>query len=157
MYLPPVLLLCIGYPPPDKNVRDWILKRVDSQASFLKRSHALYAALSEVTLKMLTDIVKNQEIDEAIDLAGAFRERMSHGQTFLSVGDTRRNFYDKVIESADQVNTTLIHSIHNILILKMIDVARECARHSESRGQVTSNCVQLSACYFRQLICFLIY
>jgi hypothetical protein len=87
-----------GYPPADHEVRNF-LTAGGSQTTVYQRMCAFLEALFEHTTHIITTQFSHCRLD---DLASQFREAMTEGQTFRFTNDFRRNFYDDVIEKAEE-------------------------------------------------------
>ncbi|KAH9959793.1 hypothetical protein BC827DRAFT_1376981 [Russula dissimulans] len=114
-----------GFPPPDRNLRDWLIVRIGDRATVQTRLHAFAYSLLVVTQRELETIVSKKQdipvsrraegsaktlskhdvslvIDRHRSLASAFHEHMTTGQSYNASNSDREIFYDKVIELADQ-------------------------------------------------------
>jgi hypothetical protein len=110
-----------GYPASDSKVRSWFKTPGLSPAQSDLRCSAFLTALLEKTLEIVEDpqrqirnaIEKSPNLREdekevalnhyPIALQEQFRLFMTVGQTFSKQGDLRVNFYDRVIERANEV------------------------------------------------------
>jgi hypothetical protein len=114
-------LFLTGFPPADATLRSWVLpEESNDQAAARKRLHGfMYGLLTvaRITLEAIEIEIKDEmtraeagtETEERVIkrqelLAGAFRKKMTIGQTFDRSNAYREKFYDKVIEVADKVN-----------------------------------------------------
>ena len=92
----------LGFPPPDEKVRDFLTplnihdKDMENK-SYNRACHFLYSLLIHTTKKI-------KELGgKSTDRIERFRQFMSEGQTFASVGDNRKKFYDEVVNQAEEV------------------------------------------------------
>jgi hypothetical protein len=116
-----IVILTSGFPPPDANVRDWLLQSKTKPEAF-SRAGAFLCALFVALLDCL------QHIDERIDdikpivneeppksKEAKFRLFMTAGQTFTHQGQYRREFYEGVLRFADQVRSPDIFTFEYLL------------------------------------------
>jgi hypothetical protein len=113
-------VILLGYPPADVALREWVLdKDINDQVAARKRLHAFLYALLNVTRTTLEDIETKSnegkpaetetETEEGVirrqeKLAKTFRDRMTEDQSFHGSNNYRKDFYNRVTESADKVN-----------------------------------------------------
>ncbi len=112
-------LVQIGYPPPDVNLRSWLLSDEEisdeTQDTIRRKLHGFVYALLTVTRTALDAVDSNNEkykIPETeydvefrqAKLASAFRLRMTEGLSFQGQNAYRKGLYKKVIQSADEVS-----------------------------------------------------
>jgi hypothetical protein len=127
-------LFLTGFPPADATLRSWVYPGGSStQAAAQKRLQGfMYGLLivTRITLEAIESemkdgmtetgteegVIKHQE-----DLAAAFRDKMTVGQTFDRSNVYRKRFYDKVIEEADKVN---FHGFPHFVTLTVFQVHR---------------------------------
>jgi hypothetical protein len=88
----------IGYPPPDKNVSDFLRKRVYAVPHIAALLRHFLVALFDKTAETLGTM--GTDTSERIK---TFRDHMSRGQKMGSVGDDRFNFYQDVVKKAEEV------------------------------------------------------
>src|SRR5882757_8051534 len=102
-----VVDLALGFPPPDKDVRDWLLQSNTKMEAFT-RAGAFLCALFVILLHYLQQIdAKLAAIGVSADfnsLAAKFRLFMTKDQTFSYQGPPRRQFYDDILRLARQVS-----------------------------------------------------
>jgi hypothetical protein len=115
---------CTGYPAPDGAVRDWFRKSGDDAAQNTNRFIAFLTALFQETLLVINELPsikerilsclsipelerENMLRDFPESLAGMFRLFMTAGQLFSKQGDLRIEFYNSVLERADNVSHEL--------------------------------------------------
>lgn len=102
--------MVLAYPPPDKNVRNWIFSEVKSKGSLQNQYNAFLHALLSQTGEELKEIIKSTELlnDNLLQrlhlLASSFRGKMAEGGEFGHHGPYRVDFYDKVIKKAADVS-----------------------------------------------------
>jgi hypothetical protein len=103
-----LLTSALGFPPPDNDVRNWLLQS-KTKIEALTRAGAFLCALFVVLLRYLKRInVELATIGLSADsgsLAAKFRLFMTTGQTFSYQGQPRRQFYDDVLRLADEVSS----------------------------------------------------
>jgi hypothetical protein len=104
-----VLTAVLGFPPPDDDVRNWLLQGKTKMEAFTRAGAFLYA-LFDVLLRYLQQIdakiadmspLSNGERPESLE--AKFRLLMTTGQTFSCQGQPRRQFYAEVLDLADEV------------------------------------------------------
>ncbi|KAI9512364.1 hypothetical protein F5148DRAFT_1008366 [Russula earlei] len=89
-----------GYPPPDKEIRDWLLVGKTDRVTVRKKLYGLAHSLLVVTLSKL-EAIEREERHEMLALA--FHEHMTQGQSHPT-DDYRETFYNNVIKLANEVN-----------------------------------------------------
>jgi hypothetical protein len=109
----------IGYPPPDSKVRNWFTNPEFTPTQCDNRSSAFLTALFETTLDVIKEGILNAistspSLTKAEKLSALgmfpstlpeqFRQFMMVGQTFSTQGSLRIQFYDRVLERADEVD-----------------------------------------------------
>ena len=85
-----------GYPPADHDLRDFLTADL-SRFKVYDRVCAFLEALFDNTAEIIEDEFYNVDPE---DLASEFRRKMTEGQTYRSVNDFRKTFYDNVIMKA---------------------------------------------------------
>jgi hypothetical protein len=91
---------CLGYPPPDHAVRDFLTKKVSESESHL-RACCFIEALFDHTLVTLRG--NHFEADwEIRQVAVKFRSLMTIGQSMKGHNEFRTRFYDEVIRLAEE-------------------------------------------------------
>ena len=110
-------LVQIGYPPPDTHLRSWLISGVisdDTLGTIRKRLYGFVYALLIVTRRTLEAIdsvsgkskipkTEGQVTLRQAELAFAFRERMTEGQSYQGANTFRKGFYKEVTDLADEV------------------------------------------------------
>jgi hypothetical protein len=103
------LTVALGFPPPDDDVRDWLLKGKTKMEAFT-RAGAFLCALFVTLLRYLQQLdaeiadISTLAIDERPkSLEAKLRLLMTAGQTFSRQGQPRRQFYEEVLDLADEV------------------------------------------------------
>lgn len=91
-----------GFPPSDRNVRDFFLHSGDRNALYW-RSYAFLVSLFRSTHKKVLQIKVNKTEMKTEEIAAAFREFMIAGQTFQQQGSARTAFFDDVVKEAQKV------------------------------------------------------
>ncbi|KAK2459299.1 hypothetical protein APHAL10511_008684, partial [Amanita phalloides] len=89
-----------GYPPADSSVRDYLTLSV-SKAVAYNRASAFLQALFEhmaVTLRTFNE-------SSYVEFANEFRSRMTEGQSMKGHNQFRKNFYEAIINKAEQLLT----------------------------------------------------
>jgi hypothetical protein len=101
----------LGYPPPDEKVRDFLTPFEQPHKDMEKRS---YNRACNFLCSMLIHTKKKIEElgGESKDRIERFREFMSKGQTYHSVGDNRKKFYHEVVNQAEEVRRILVVNLH---------------------------------------------
>ena len=93
-------MLCLGYPPPDHVVRDFLTKKVSESESHL-RACCFIEALFDHTLLTLRS--NHFEADwEICQVAAKFRSLMTTGQSMKGHNEFRTKFYGEVIQIAEE-------------------------------------------------------
>jgi hypothetical protein len=103
------LTVALGFPPPDENVRNWLLGGKTKMEAFT-RAGAFLCALFDILLRYLQQIdAKIADISPLSNggppksLEAKLRLVMTAGQTFSRQGRPRRQFYEEVLDLADEV------------------------------------------------------
>ena len=100
----------LGFPPPDETLRYWLLQST-TKIEALNRASTYLCALFITLLSYL------QQVDDKIaaigvssdaNLATKFRFLMTVGQTFSQQGAARKQFYNDVLQFADEVRLLFI-------------------------------------------------
>ena len=108
------MILRLGFPAADENVRDWLHQSKMKLEGFT-RAGAFLCALFVTLLKYLRDIdgklagielPVNEEQPKSNE--AKFRLLMTAGQTFHHQGQRRREFYDEVLRIADEVCSLIL-------------------------------------------------
>ena len=93
-------VLCLGYPPPDHAVRDFLTKKVSESESHL-RACCFIESLFDYTLVTLR--CNHFEADwEIQQVAAKFRSLMTTGQNMKGHNEFRTRFYNEVIRLAEE-------------------------------------------------------
>ncbi|KAF8519088.1 hypothetical protein BU17DRAFT_47994, partial [Hysterangium stoloniferum] len=93
-----------GFPPPDDNLREFLVAETDRDASY-HRAYAFLMSLfitATITVNDLRTSLPRQSLTLKT-LAAAFREFMTKGQTMVEPGPDRKTFYDNVIQRAKKL------------------------------------------------------
>jgi hypothetical protein len=97
----------LGFPPPDEDVRLWLLKGKTKIEAFTRAGSFLCALfvillryLQEIDAK-IADILPHHERPRTLE--AKFRLLMTAGQTFCHQGQPRSQFYKDVLGLADEV------------------------------------------------------
>jgi hypothetical protein len=101
----PVLTPALGFPPPDDDVRKWLLDaktKIGFYACWRVFMLVLLRSLQVIDAKM-DDISQLYGLERPQSLEGKFRLLMTAGQSFSRQGQPRRQFYHEVLELADEV------------------------------------------------------
>ena len=103
---------CIGFPPADHDVRDFLTVN-DSRVTVHARVCAFLEALFDETAKLVLGqsgvMPKPRALaglylcEDPQQLAEKFREYMNDGVSMVSHGDFRRSFYKTVVRRAKEV------------------------------------------------------
>jgi len=120
-----LLTYALGFPPPDSEVRDWLLES-KTKAEALTHAYAFLCAMFVVLLRYL------KQIDDKLaavgvssvgaeSLASKFRLLMTQGQTFFHQGPTRKRFYSAILQLASEVSSVILilGTVLNGLLLQM--------------------------------------
>ncbi|KAI5122344.1 hypothetical protein M0805_002511 [Coniferiporia weirii] len=88
-----------GFPPGDHNIRDFLVVNPNRTIEVVD---AFFSALFEVTYKKLRDLYGTRDMSYTA-LAADFRHRMTDGQTMSKANKFRTEFYDDVVQRADDI------------------------------------------------------
>jgi hypothetical protein len=93
-------VLCLGYPPPDNAVRDFLTKKTSESESHL-RACCFTEALFDHTLVVLRS--SHFEVHwEIQQVAVKFRSLMTAGQSMKGHNEFRTRFYNEVVRLAEE-------------------------------------------------------
>jgi len=108
-----LLTLTAGFPPPDGDVRDWLLQNKTKMEAFNRSCAFLYATFITL-LRFLRNIDAELHaigvscVAGANPLAANFRLLMTKDQTFSHQGPTRRRFYADILKLASKVSSIIL-------------------------------------------------
>jgi hypothetical protein len=106
-----LLTSALGFPPPDGDVRDWLLQSKTKMEAF-SRACAFLCAMFVILLRDLQEIdAKVAAVSSVIgvdSLPAKFRLLMTMDQTFSHQGPTRRGFYRDVLQLASEVSSIIL-------------------------------------------------
>ena len=101
------LLSMLGFPPGDTQVCEFLIRKPFDQLDAYKRCHAFLISLFRVTHDLLAEIADDigdvSPTERQKILASGFREYMNADQTFEKHGQKRTQFYNEVIQQANEV------------------------------------------------------
>jgi hypothetical protein len=89
----------IGYPPPDNNVRNFLTRGITTREEVEPLLRQFLIELFRKTAETL----KSMDTTDPGTLISKFRDHMSKGQRMESVGDARLEFYQDVVDKAEEV------------------------------------------------------
>ncbi|GAB1527882.1 hypothetical protein RhiTH_011070 [Rhizoctonia solani] len=93
----------ITYPPPDKNIREFFLKR---QSLSDKQQKVDYMIFFKFLFAKIHQVVQGRFLGATgSDLALAWVEYLNRGQNIVEVGIGRKRLYDSVIEDTEQASS----------------------------------------------------
>ncbi len=108
-----LLTSALGFPPPDKHIRDWLLQS-KTKAEAFTRAGAFLCAMFVILLRYLKrldaelDAIGVSAVADLPSLATRFRLFMTKGQTFSHQGPARERFYRDVLQLASEVSSIVL-------------------------------------------------
>ncbi|KAF8730491.1 hypothetical protein RHS02_07693, partial [Rhizoctonia solani] len=97
---------CITYPPPDKNIRKFFLKR---QSLSDKQQKVDYMIFFKFLFAKIHQVVQGRFLGATgSDLALAWVEYLNRGQNIVEVGIGQKRLYDSVIEDTEQASSVSV-------------------------------------------------
>lgn len=93
-----------GFPPPDDDVREFLMGAHTAKQS-LERAHTLLVAIGQMVSEWLTTYWKENAMSPSMTaVAESFRTFMTKDMTLAGHNSGRKNMYQKAVKRAEKVN-----------------------------------------------------